>query len=368
MRRRSAFTLIELLVVIAIIAILIGLLVPAVQKVREAAARAQCTNNLKQIGLACHNYESTFKKLPPGSADLPANSTSPASILAIILPYLEQSNIYNLFNLSLDVNSAAANDPARRQQVAVYLCPADSAGGGVNYGAGVYGQNNYYGNIGTTADASSTETNRVGIFNFTPRPTGVAVATITKVTSRVRITDITDGTSNTAMWSETKRSTVNGGNWPVSGDQYNISNIYLEPDGFNGNSLDPSWNLYTPMYGPTTTPLPASGPFQGQSTYGCNNYAYKPTSRITYRGWQYYRGIPEMQNYTHTVPPNYSGYDCGGYSITTVHLAARSYHTGGVNVCFADGSVHFISDSIAFATWQALGTRSGGDQMDGSQV
>jgi prepilin-type processing-associated H-X9-DG protein len=74
-----------------------------------------------------------------------------------------------------------------------------------------------------------------------------------------------------------------------------------------------------------------------------------------------------MQNYTHTVPPNYAGYDCGNYSITGAHIAARSYHVSGVNVCFADGSVHFISDTISFPTWQALGTRSGGEPVDSSQ-
>ena len=75
-----------------------------------------------------------------------------------------------------------------------------------------------------------------------------------------------------------------------------------------------------------------------------------------------------MQNYTHTVPPNYHGYECGNQSITGAHVAARSYHRGGVNVCFADGSVHFVSDGISFTTWQALGTRAAGDQVDGNQI
>jgi prepilin-type N-terminal cleavage/methylation domain-containing protein/prepilin-type processing-associated H-X9-DG protein len=351
--RRRGFTLIELLVVIAIIAILIGLLLPAVQKIREAAARMSCTNNLKQIGLSAHNYESAYGWLPPGSGDRPSGATSEASILAILLPYMEQSNKYNQWDFTLDVNSSAKNEPARIQDVKSYLCPSDGAPGGINYGNGLYGRSNYYGNIGTTADARSTESNRVGIFNFQFDASG-------RVSSHLRITAVSDGTSNTAMFSETKRSTVNGGSWPVHGDDYNPTNIYLLPD------TDPGWSNYTPQTGPlfdeSGTPALFPGP-----TYRCNAWDYGPTSRISYRGWQYYRNIPEMQTYTHTVPPNYQGYDCGNYSITGAHIAARSYHSGGVNVCFTDGSVHFITNNINFATWQALGTRSGGEVLDASQ-
>src|SRR5262249_52356937 len=146
------FTLIELLVVIAIIAVLIGLLVPAVQKVREAANRAECSNNLKQIGLACHNYASAFGRLPPGAADFAPKATSSASVLALILPYVEQANKYAQFDFSQDVNSSASNNAARIQDVPFYLCPSDISSGGINYGSGLYGRLNYFGNIGTTAD------------------------------------------------------------------------------------------------------------------------------------------------------------------------------------------------------------------------
>ena len=129
---RRGFTLIELLVVIAIIAILIGLLVPAVQKVREAAARAQCQNNIKQISLATHNFESTYKYLPPGGMQWLGNT--PPSLLTIILPYVEQANLYKLWNFTAadlndnnGIHNDAANDPARLQQVAFFLCPSDAS-------------------------------------------------------------------------------------------------------------------------------------------------------------------------------------------------------------------------------------------------
>jgi prepilin-type N-terminal cleavage/methylation domain-containing protein/prepilin-type processing-associated H-X9-DG protein len=392
--KRRGFTLIELLVVIAIIGVLVGLLLPAVQKVREAAQRMSCQNNLKQIALACHNYESTNSYLPPGSANLPpkninnnpATSQSAASIQAMILPYMEQSNLYNLFNLNADVNLDLTNYNARIQEVKSYLCPSDIQNGKLNqpghFPTGAdpnasAGRSNYLGNIGTTADYHSTETNHVGIFNFTwvknnPDDLGRTV------TSRVRITDITDGTSNTAMWSETKRSKlgINGPcgirlpGQPNAGDGYHPDNSYLIPDT---PIPDAGWNIYSPMFGPTDTPSPTNPYFSGP-WYHCNSWDYGPTNTIRYRGCEYYRDIPQMQNYTHTVPPNYTGYDCGNSSITGVHAAARSYHPGGVNMAFCDGSVRFISNSIDFSpvvdpngvplrqsVYTSLGTRSGGE-------
>src|SRR5260370_19613008 len=128
--RRSGFTLIELLVVIAIIAILIALLVPAVQKVREAASRLQCKNNLKQIGLALHNYHGTNKSLPPGfrskAASVDGDSLGPGwGWGAYLLPYLEQENVFRQIDFTKDI-AAPANAQARLTSLAVFLCPSDS--------------------------------------------------------------------------------------------------------------------------------------------------------------------------------------------------------------------------------------------------
>jgi prepilin-type N-terminal cleavage/methylation domain-containing protein len=352
---RSAFTLIELLVVIAIIAVLIGLLLPAVQKVREAAARMQCSNNLKQISLACHNYESALGYLPPGSGNLAPGASSAPATRALILPYVEQANLYNLFDFTKDVNNTAANAAARDQDVKFYLCPSDPSGqflndpGGSGKAAGRY---NYVGNVGTTADQRSTDITRIGIFNFQYDANH-------QVINRVRLTDIKDGTSNTAMWSETTRSNASNSLGGAK-DNYDKTMVYLLP------SNDSGWSVATPQTGPLFNETNSAAWIQGP-TFHCNSWDYPPTNIIRYRGLEYYRALPEMNQYTHTVPPNYQGYDCGDdSSFTMAHMAARSYHTNGVNISLSDGSVRFISNSIDFPTWQALGTRSGGEVISGN--
>ena len=301
---RGAFTLIELLVVIAIIAILIGLLLPAVQKVREAAARAKCSNNLKQIALGAHNYHSTFNVLPPGT-----HVPSGAAVVVQLLPYMEQTAGFEKFDLTAGVQSATNDPRATTLIVPIFLCPSDPSVAMVLN----YGRNNYMPNLGINADLANMDSSSGGPF-FT--------------NSKIVLTSIADGTSNTAMFSEVKR-----GNYPAANPPLDANII-----GWNspGDDLVPPSGCSTP----------------GGST-------------LKYVGLEFFRGnLPITGYYTHSMVPNTtSQYACVSSAFNKGHSPARSYHTSGVNLALCDGSVRFVSNSIPLPNWKAVGTRSGGETI-----
>ncbi|AGA29901.1 DUF1559 domain-containing protein [Singulisphaera acidiphila] len=350
-RHRRGFTLIELLVVIAIIAVLIALLLPAVQAAREAARRSQCTNNIKQLGLAALNFESVNSKFPPGYGPFPtAAGGNRANAMIMILPFLEQSAMFAAFNLALDMNlygaTTVANNTAQSQIVSGFVCPSDpSSTKFVNMG-----YTNYVASLGasaslTTNGASVLEPNigMAGIFSITldkgplqTNPvTGLFNADYLQATP-VTIAALVDGTSNTGMYSESFRgnapsTTSVGGN--LGGvDPYDYTNVYIL------SSVVP--NQVAP-----------------NCTFNGSGYS----TRIYYHNQQYYRYLPQQGYYTHTLTPNSKMYDCGDVSYARTHQAPRSKHSGGANVGFGDGSVRFIKDSVNKATFLALGSRGGGE-------
>ena len=337
--KRSAFTLVELLVVIAIIGILVGLLLPAVQAAREAARRMQCSNNLKQMGLAIHNHESAFKNIPASEITIPAAAypTTPSNpygqsatfgTLFQILPYMEQANIYNLFDrkrsyidpINMPPNYGTANKAAFAT-IPTYICPSTPgeqpsdygpyfASIGLNLGAFVLPRTDYIpikgihgASLGLCAGMPNANTRNglLGTNNSETKPS-------------IRFAEVTDGLSNTILFGE------------LAGRQ----KLYFRGTPTPGNTL-------TAAVAPNTVPGLTLNSF-----YGDHNTAREIRS---------YSGA-------NINTPNQIG--CSAVNVYNEN-GLYSFHTGGIQVAMGDGSVTFLSQSVSTTVYAAIITRDGGE-------
>ena len=332
MRNRRGFTLIELLVVIAIIAILIGLLVPAVQKVREAAARAQCLNNLKQMGVALHSYHGDRASFPPGLVSqlanpgwvMPPNNCNAAapdlgpgwSFFATLLPYIEQGNLFKSIRFDLPITDPI-NAAARRTPVPIYVCPSDTAPTVVN----VYDCGNPPSIAAQPAVISDVAVcSYVGVLgggkNNPPDPNYACYEWqpfngMFHRNRAIRIADINDGTSNTIGVGERNSGFVESG-WP---------------------GVIPGQEL---IYNPATKPPPYN-----TALPPCQNWRPAITAVVVH-----------SRQYTVNAPNG---------SPASFHSA----HAGGGNFLFMDGAARWVSASISLDTMRALCTRNGAEVIVG---
>jgi hypothetical protein len=302
-----------------VIGVLTALLLPAVQSAREAARRASCANNLKQIGLALHGFHDVHRRFPPGrGSPLPEIF----SAHAYLLPYLEQANLRELIDYSHApttfgigggiVFDGATNEPAATTTLPVLQCPSDPAGGRVP--GSIYGASSYAANAGTGTRNYGSLTDADGVFFLG---------------STIRFRDLTDGSSHTAAFSE---RTIGPGQPAEPGSPREQTRYILELPG----AAD-------------TTESACSDPADGMW------YAE--------RGAKWILGNYGNTIYNHYRTPNAADWECMNMHQQKALSTARSNHTGGVTLLLCDGSVRLISNSIDRATWQALASRAGGEVL-----
>jgi prepilin-type N-terminal cleavage/methylation domain-containing protein/prepilin-type processing-associated H-X9-DG protein len=353
MKRRQGFTLIELLVVIAIIAVLIALLLPAVQAAREAARRSQCVNNLKQLGLAVQNYHSSTNALPAmvtflGPAYL-TNATGPgwgwcAGWPIAIASHMEQQTLVNAFNFNMQ-SDLPENSTVGYTAVASLLCPSESQ---AQRPAHPWAPLNYHGNWGGpgvveawTGTIVPNETNFPMSWGWPPQNKAY-----------FGLQSVSDGTSNTALFSEKLLGLA--------------GNPVVNPGGRNGNRG--YYKVATAGYNlpPNTATNEALTFLNACKSAPSTTNSFNSVSSGAYWTFGYPWNVGNNA-YTHFNTPNglscidSQGHNDGDNGGINGIVTATSNHSGGVNVGFTDGSVRFVKDSVAVATWWALGTRNGGE-------
>jgi len=363
-RKHRGFTLIELLVVIAIIAVLIALLLPAVQAAREAARRSQCTNNLKQIGLAMHNYVSSNITVPPNCVDPSYQYSNPAcgqnfSQLARLLPYLEQTTAYNAINwnfgsrwssyyngpvtdnTTIDVGSGGSESMVQMtvvvMQIQTFLCPSDLAPGGSNTFvlSGITktdGPHNYSSNIGLNRRINNAPINGSGnAGNWQENGPGYLGSAWDGIAVRkVDLSTFVDGTSNTVVFSEWVKGPA------ALPGKNGLGMVYNFPGGQGCNTY----------------------PTDAQFMQACQVNLSNPSQNWGWKGeWWIMSGA---SIYSHTLPPNRLACEYSNISQdsrgTITGVGASSNHPGGVNMLFMDGSVRFVKSSVNYIPYYAIAT------------
>jgi prepilin-type N-terminal cleavage/methylation domain-containing protein/prepilin-type processing-associated H-X9-DG protein len=372
-QRRRGFTLIELLVVIAIIAVLIALLLPAVQAAREAARRAQCTNNLKQLGLAMHNYESSNNifpsatiynvNTPPCTSPGFGNNCQNTTWFILMLPFLEQSTLYNSFNASIGIEGPTImglpggfiiNSTVYTTKIASLQCPSDNSS---TYGMQTIFQLNWqaakgnYGvNWGNLDYGQGLLGGRFTAFPQLWRQSAFGVSRTGNGPYNCRIASITDGTSNTTLASEILQGAqddIRGSMW-VDNAGAGSFNTRFAPNGYTD---------YVGIVPPYST-LVGVLPFTNFDTLACINCGTAAgTSPALASGQASLCDSQPVQQ----LGCNYTGDEGSEFA------SARSRHPGGVNSLFGDGSVRFVKNSVNQLTWVSLGSINAGEVIGADQ-